>query len=499
LDARDPNARKRYGGPDGNGAEGAANKYMGLAGAAMSRGAYQNDNTQANGARVNQGDGLGMQRSSAMLAQSAAMGSQPSQAQILGQQMAGQGLDAQLAAAASARGGPLAQASANHQAQMGAAQYSAQAANQMAGMRAGEMAQARDQYGQQAAQYSQAAGNMRGQDLAQANAQAENERFQRGLNQQGQMGYDQMAEGVNKSQLDADVQHEGLQGANWRQQNQTNQHSEDRETGVIGSVVSGAGSLLGSLVSDETAKQGLIPLDQPGGTMKLGGGGLDVMGSLKATSDAATNFARNPGMMMKSDERTKQGVAPLYEPPGKQLHWTDNGAQLMSEGDSAPTGLAKASMMGRSSVSAAKAKPAESAQSHRKMTPDEMSRWADAEIAKIHGNTESALARGPAIKPRGETDMGSALAAMRPYEYEYKPQYQAGEGQMPGEKNVGPMAQDMASNPITGTAVVQRGDGKLAIDLPKATKLNLGAVGYLAAKQKEQDAEIAALKQRGGR
>lgn len=94
--------------------------------------------------------------------------------------------------------------------------------------------------------------------------------------------------------------------------------------------------------------------------------------------------------------------------------------------------------------------------------------------------------------------MGEALADMKPYEYEYKSQHAGAEGQQTGEKNVGPMAQDMAKNPITGSAVVKGGDGLLKVDMTKAGKLSLGAIGYLAAKQREQDDEIARLK-KGGR
>jgi hypothetical protein len=95
---------------------------------------------------------------------------------------------------------------------------------------------------------------------------------------------------------------------------------------------------------------------------------------------------------------------------------------------------------------------------------------------------------------RHPDEFGDALADMQPYSYEYKAGYREDEGQDPGEKNVGPMAQDMAKNPITGSAVDRGPDGMLQVDMTKAGKLTLGAVGYLAAKQREQDAEIARLK-----
>ena len=89
-----------------------------------------------------------------------------------------------------------------------------------------------------------------------------------------------------------------------------------------------------------------------------------------------------------------------------------------------------------------------------------------------------------------EGEMGRQLAkGFKPFEYEYKPGFAEHEGQQRGEKNVGPMAQDMAANPITATAVSKRPDGLLQIDIPKVTKINSAGIGYLAA-------ELQKLKER---
>ncbi len=93
---------------------------------------------------------------------------------------------------------------------------------------------------------------------------------------------------------------------------------------------------------------------------------------------------------------------------------------------------------------------------------------------------------------RAESDMGVALAeGFKPYEYEYKPGFAQRERQAPGEKNVGPMAQDMASNSITGSAVKKAPNGLLVVDLPKATKVNSAGIGYLAQKQEEMAPSLA--------
>lgn len=99
---------------------------------------------------------------------------------------------------------------------------------------------------------------------------------------------------------------------------------------------------------------------------------------------------------------------------------------------------------------------------------------------------------------RGERDMGHDLAeGLRPFEYEYKPGFDQAERQAPGEKNVGPMAQNMASNPTTGTAVKQMPGGLLVIDQPKALKMTMGGLGHLAAEQERMKSELARMK--GGR
>lgn len=95
------------------------------------------------------------------------------------------------------------------------------------------------------------------------------------------------------------------------------------------------------------------------------------------------------------------------------------------------------------------------------------------------------------------SDLSSQLAdGLAPYSYEYKPGFREREGQGQGETNIGPMAQNMARNPVTATAVGRGNDGMLYVDGAKATKLALGGIGELAAKQKRLEAELASLRKR---
>lgn len=118
------------------------------------------------------------------------------------------------------------------------------------------------------------------------------------------------------------------------------------------------------------------------------------------------------------------------------------------------------------------------------------------QVGRLYGGVEDATSdKRSKQSVRGPDEMTDALAdGLKPYSYEYKPGFAESEGQHRGEKNVGPMAQDMASNPITGQAVSQRDDGLLQIDMKKATKLSLAAAGHNAQKIRELEARM-----KGGR
>ncbi len=74
--------------------------------------------------------------------------------------------------------------------------------------------------------------------------------------------------------------------------------------------------------------------------------------------------------------------------------------------------------------------------------------------------------------------MQSANRSMVPSEYEYRPEFTP-PGQAPHEKNVGPMAQNMAADPVARTAIVKGDNGMLAIDKDKGLKLVMGGLASL--------------------
>ncbi len=79
----------------------------------------------------------------------------------------------------------------------------------------------------------------------------------------------------------------------------------------------------------------------------------------------------------------------------------------------------------------------------------------------------------------GSDDMADANRSMAPFSYAYKPKWAAEAGQEEGERNVGPMAQNMAADPVAKTAIVKGEDGMLAIDRDKAMKLTMGGLADL--------------------
>jgi hypothetical protein len=470
---------------------------------------------QAQGARDSQNDAMG-------LAQAAAYGNAPSAAQSLGQNMLDQSLQAQMAGAASARGGALAQAAAAR----GAAQQSGvmqmQGANQLAAMRAQEMAQARGDY-------SQMAGQMRGQDfqaqgLAQQKvaSQTQNEQFQRSLNQQAQMGYEGMSQGVYGSQLGANMATKQMESQERQAELQRQWQSRENDLSFMrdlgGKAIGGALGGIGFL-SDARAKVPLASADMafaaPGGAVSpakdagpglgslvlrgagsaisgqpmMGGGGPKSLGEAAMAGFANAKPAPQAPQMATpviSVRPLDLPKAPVFDvPQAPQLAVSDMTAKVP---------------MGYSDMRAKK--PVSDAEAARLVAAADKAFAGTAADPKGMGSLASALSQmqalgktAPAIDgSQGRAQMADAARAMQASPYAYKPGMEPPE-QEPGEPNVGPMAQTMAQNPVTATAV--RKDprsGLLMIDQGKMTKV-LG--GVVADQQQQIDGLAAMVAQRG--
>lgn len=76
--------------------------------------------------------------------------------------------------------------------------------------------------------------------------------------------------------------------------------------------------------------------------------------------------------------------------------------------------------------------------------------------------------------------MAGAARSMKPSVYAYKSAFAERAGQQPGEVNVGPMAQNMAKDPVARTAIVKDGEtGLLGIDKDKGMKVVMGSLASL--------------------
>jgi hypothetical protein len=260
------------------------------------RGAYQNDYGLSHENRGAQGEAMGLMRG-------AANGSQPSRAELLGRRMIDDSVDAGMATAASSRGGALGAASAMQAAQRQGVQMRQAGSRDLAAMRADEMSHARDAY-------MGAATAGRGQDLQESFGQAENERYQRGLNQQGQMGYDQMANDIQARDQQAAMQQAAIDSSDYQKQKEMNAHSQDRETGLISSIAGGAAGAVGGLfdkISDPRAKE-------PMGT--LGPSPLSYAAGPQAAPGYAASRAGGAGYMFGEAPETSSGfeAAPMGAP-----------------------------------------------------------------------------------------------------------------------------------------------------------------------------------------
>jgi hypothetical protein len=428
---------------------------------------------QAQGARDTQLDAVN-------LAQAAAYGNAPSAAQSLGQNMLDQSLQAQMAGAASARGGALAQAAAARGAASQAGVMQMQGANQLAAMRAQEMAQARGDY-------SQMAGQMRGQDfqaqqIAQQKvaARTQNQQFQRSLNQQGQMGYEGMAQGVYGQQLGANVQVTGMEAqaeqAELQRQWQSRENEKSFWRNLGGQVVGGiAGGAAFGLASDVRAKEPAPTLASPSMVFAAPGDAV-----------APTKDAGLGSQMLK-------GVG-----------------SALSGGGPAPKSLGEAAVAGFASAKSAPvpqmAMPVIQVPQRLALAPVQMDRVPEATPVPMMSDDRAKLAAGidggtlrtpsPAFAAPPKSQMADAARAMQGSAYTYKPELTP-QDQAPGEVNVGPMAQEMAKNPVTATAVKQNPEnGMLMLDQGKMTRI----LGSVAASQQDQiDGLAAAVAKKGGR
>lgn len=323
---------------------------------------------------------------------------------------------------------------------------------------------------------------------------------------------------VNKAQLGAQGNKQAIEAgqatAASSLEAQKKMHSQDRTDKYVAAGLSTAGAVGGVLAAGLLGGGGdkSPPGGNDGSNRNSGTGGYDSSGAPVASSGGGfdPNDPNNG-----SDERMKQSVVPLYEDPtsGVERHWDRDvstaqpapmGARLSGRAPRYSIGEAASRRQAMSESAVPKAKA-------RKYSDDELKRLGEEMIASQSSKGDAMIARGPAVSDKPSSGwldryMASSTSSpvsrdlaqgLAPFSYEYKPGFREQERQEPGERNVGPMAQNMAANPVTRTAVKEGDNGMLYIDQPKAGKLALAGIGHLAAEQQRMKAEMARM--RGGR
>ncbi len=502
----------------------AAARYQGLAEQAQQR---QGEVVNYGQAEQTRNSAMGM----AGLMEARARGQVPSIAQMQADRQMGQAAAEQSSAAASARG-PAGLALA----QQGAAANTAAMQSNISG-------QAQINGANERMQAEQAAfgayGSMRGQDAQQA-------QFQSQLNAQQRAQNDAYASGmygneiqVNTTQLGANMQQQGAkqQGAlayqNLVAQRKAGSDKSDQQALQTGAAVAGTAAMM---MSDVNAKQNVsslggsssvggmfAPVGQPigvagvGGMYGGGGAGAAGMSMTQPIPGAPTSHGFDwkglgsglmgisqsfgPGGMMLSDARAKEGAFQMGQAAGMAMSGADPRAAAWDEGHA--SALKDMQALSKKSpeelrqygdhplalaVRGLKADAWDEGRSHRQGPSSALMQQGQGMLANDQAQQSAMMGAGPSVS--GDPVTAQFAEGLAPSSYDYKP----GMG-TPGHK-VGPMAQNMAANPVTATAINQDPQsGLLGIDRDDGLKVALAAGGHNAQKVQELERRIAEMQQ----
>ncbi len=433
-----------------------ANRYAGMAKPTYNAGP-QIDRTQSGETRDLSMGALGL------LGQTAA-GKTPSAAERLGTQMGQRAQYAQHSLGASVRGGAMARAAAARNATMNAGTIDAQTRQANAATRAGEMASAREGY-------LGAASGQRGMDIGLASSQAGLDVGQRSANDQREGYYEDLGQATKNAELGHQLgrteSDQNAANAARAQGQAEDAYKQQQATKVTNTVVGGATGMMQGWANSPDAKPAQTKSSDPW----------------------------DPSNYSGSDERMKDSVVPLSEGEGTERHWDRDVSKAKG-----PDVTSGASLSGKAprygAALKAESQPAKaSAPKTRKYSDAELEKLGKEMLGNTKAQSEAQLGAGPSTghqppawlsneMERGDNAMADANRSMAPFQYAYKPGFDAEAHQAPGEKNVGPMAQNMAANPVAATAIVERPDGMLAIDKDKGLKLTMGG---LASVQQQLD------------
>jgi hypothetical protein len=98
--------------------------------------------------------------------------------------------------------------------------------------------------------------------------------------------------------------------------------------------------------------------------------------------------------------------------------------------------------------------------------------------------------------PGNQGALAKAAAAQGSYSYRYKPEFAAREGVSAEQRQVGPMADEMAQNPAYASSVRQGPDGMLRVDAGRAALANVAVTSDLAREQERLKTELDEIRSR---
>lgn len=410
------------------------------------------------------------------LARSAALGQQPSAAEIQQSQGIAQAQRGNLAAAASTRGGAAQQAAAAQAAQMNNSNLGNLGISANAALRANEMAQNRAQYLGATQAQQQAAQGLTGLSLqqqqqafnqgatqtslglqeqaalggqAQFNAQmqqaqrGQNEQYSLGLEQQG-LGYGQLGLSAMQSQLAAQTSQNAQQ---LQAQQAANQANTNFATGIMG----GVGGLLGGIFSDIKAKKNVQPVGgaQPAQTAQ--------QPALQVAPQAATQVA--PPVTIAPQQAPAPAAPQVYGMTKDQAK-----AFLKGQPWQVQTGPAV-------------------------MDPSYTVAVGPAQMDNVTSDKDTKADRGEATHVADEYLDHLAKSAST---YSYKDPAQAPAERPVGAKFGGVMAQDLESVPEIGKQLVSDTPRGKALEGPANLSALLMGVGRLHERLKAMEASSAA-------
>jgi hypothetical protein len=450
------------------------------------------------------------------LAQQAAMGNAPSQAQIQMQQGNDQAIKSQMAMAASARGGARGQAAAQMGAQQQGAQMQQANVGNMANLRAQEMAQARSQF-------SNAAAQQRQQGAQEQQFQTQSELQQRGMNVQREgnwIGAEGQARGQNMGAETAARQ--GQTDAYMKQQEirqKQQQAKTEQETDIFGSVLSAAGGL--AMMSDIRAKEQISGPDEvralaasdPKRAWETSPEGARAIEESRKVNSGYYDAGRVESRRMANQELEDETVKARLAEQAKENERQQLRRQGLPTGDERDVSEADYAAAARA-PGRAEAKEQERAErdAAHDRNDERMGRWKDtmrgAQLDEENPRDKAAQQRAGRAQVmsslrmmsdersksgRGEKELDGLLSALSSSAstYKYKRPEDEPTSEPTGGRYAGVMAQSLEKAPGVGKQIVK--------DTPKGKQLEGGALlSALAAGVGRQQQEIDDLKRRAG-